>query len=162
MIVGDGPDKDKLDKLVNKYKLNDKVIFTGKVPWGEVPLYYHLGNVFITASRSETQGLTVIEAMAAGCVPICINDESFLNVIVDDLNGKIFKTKKECVKIVSNLIDDSKYFKRLSNQCRINSERHSSKYYAESVLNVYKLAQVNKKPRFGWLSKIYEKVRKKK
>ena len=161
VIVGDGPDKEKLDKLITKYNLEDKVIFTGKVPWDEVPLYYHLGNVFITASRSETQGLTVIEAMAAGCVPICINDESFLNVIVDDLNGKIFKTKKECVKIVSNLIDDRNYFERLSNQCIINSERHSSKYYAESVLNVYNLAIKNKKGRFGWFSKIYEKVRKK-
>ena len=160
IIVGDGPDRDKLDKLIAKYKLEDRVIFTGKVPWQEVPIYYHLGNVFITASRSETQGLTVIEAMAAGCIPICINDESFLNVIVDDLNGRIFKTKKECVKIVSDLIENEETFNRLSNQCRINSERHSSKYYAESVLNVYKLALKNKKGRFGWFSQIYEKARK--
>ena len=160
IIVGEGPDRDKLDKLIAKYKLEDRVIFTGKVPWQEVPIYYHLGNVFITASRSETQGLTVIEAMAAGCIPICINDESFLNVIVDDLNGRIFKTKKECVKIVSDLIENEETFNRLSNQCRINSERHSSKYYAESVLNVYKLALKNKKGRFGWFSQIYEKARK--
>ena len=161
VIVGDGPDKDKLEKLINKYKLNDKVIFTGKVPWEEVPLYYHLGDIFITASKSETQGLTVIEAMAAGCVPICINDESFLNVVVDDLNGRIFKTRKECTKIVLELMENNNNLERLSNQCRINAERHSSKHYAESVLNVYDLAIKNKKGRFGWLSQIYRKARNK-
>lgn len=162
LIVGDGPDKEKLDKLIDKYKLDEQVVFTGKVPWEEVPLYYHLGNVFMTASRSETQGLTVIEAMAAGDVPVCINDESFTNVVIDDLNGKIFKDKKECVRILSELINDKKSLKRLSNQARINAERHSSKYYAESVLDVYRLAIQNKKGRFGWVSDIYRKVSHKK
>lgn len=161
LIVGDGPDKDKLEKLIMKYKLEEQVIFTGKVPWEDIPFYYHLGDVFITASRSETQGLTVIEAMAAGDVPICIHDESFINVVIDDLNGKIFKTKKECAKVVCDLIEDKKTLKRLASQARNNAERHSSKYYAESVMDVYQLAIKNKKGRFGWVSMLYKKVSKK-
>ena len=162
LIVGDGPDKEQLDKLIDKYKLSNHVIFTGKVPWEDVPIYYNIGDVFITASVTETQGLTVIEAMAAGCVPICINDDSFLNTVEDKLNGRIFKNRRECSKIVLDLMDNPKDLIKLSNHARISAERHSSKYYAESVLDVYNLAIQNKKGRFGWVSDIYEKVRNRK
>ena len=69
-------------------------MFTGKVPWNEVPCYYQLADVFATASTSETQGLTVIEAMAGGVTPLCIDDESFRNTVIDGLTGFLFKDKK--------------------------------------------------------------------
>ena len=118
--------------------------------------------MFISASTTETQGLTTIEAMAAGCVPVCINDESFINVVKNDVNGNIFKNRKECSKQVLDIIDNPDKLKRLSNHARIDSERYSSKYYAESVLDVYKIAMQNKKGRFGWFSDIYKKVTSKK
>ena len=65
------------------------------VPWAEIPNYYQLADLFVTASKTETQGLTVIEAMAASKPPICIDDESFNLTVTDDLNGKIFKNKRE-------------------------------------------------------------------
>ena len=65
MIVGDGPDIDKYKKQVSKNKLDDYVIFTGRIVYRDVPKYYRLADIFATASTSETQGLTVIEACAA-------------------------------------------------------------------------------------------------
>ena len=163
IIVGDGPDIDKYKEKSKKLGIDKNVIFTGKVPWEEVPLYYHLGKMFATASKSETQGLTVIEAMAAGITPICIDDESFRNTVVDDLNGKIFFSEEEYVDIVLDLIKNTKKLDRLSKQARINAETHSSKFYAEQALVVYNIAIKNKNlDNYGTIGKIVDKVKEKK
>ena len=158
LIVGDGPDFEEYKKLIKKYKIEDRVIMTGKVPWEKVPYYYHLSDIFLTASTSETQGLTVVEAMAAGVPPVCIDDESFRNTVVDDLNGRIFNTKKELKQIILDLYNDNKLVKRYSRQAIINCERFSSRHFAESVLDVYNHAIKNKKNNLGLLGKIVDMV----
>lgn len=160
IIIGDGPDIEAYKKLVTKYKLESTVIFTGRVPWEEVPCYYQLADVFATASTTETQGLTVIEAMAGGVAPLCIDDESFRNVVVDDLNGYIFKNKKEYVKKVIDLYNNPSKLESLSKQARLNAERHSSKYYAEGVLDVYEHALGGKKDSFS-IRNIFNRFRRK-
>ncbi len=160
IIIGDGPDSEDYKKLTKKYKLDDNIIFTGKVPWEEIPCYYQLASVFATASTTETQGLTVIEAMAGGVAPLCIDDESFRNVVIDDLNGKIFKNKKEYIKDVLDLYDDRVKLSNLSRQARLNAERYSSKYYAEGVLDVYEHVLGNKKDK-SKITDIFKKFRRK-
>jgi len=147
LIIGDGPDADKYKELAAKLKIEDYVIFTGKVPYDEMPVYYQLADAFATASTTETQGLTVIEAMAAGITPVCIEDESFRDAVIDGLNGRFFKTKQEYVKIIKKLSTDYELLNQFAKQARINAESHSSKYYAERVLDVYKLTQ-DRKPGF--------------
>lgn len=140
IVVGDGPDVDYYKSVAKKSKVEDDVIFTGKIPWVDVCKYYQLADVFATASKTETQGLTVIEAMAASLPVIAINDESFRNVIVNDLNGYLFDTKKQYKQYVASFINDKEKLNRFSNQARINAEQYSSKYFAERVLDVYNIA----------------------
>ncbi len=140
IIIGDGPDMETFKKLVIKHKMTDNVIFTGKVPWADVSTYYQLADVFATASRTETQGLTIIEAMAASIPVVCVDDESFRNVVVEGLNGFIFDNKNQYVKAVLKLMHDDKLLLKMGKQARVSSELHSSKYFAERVLDVYKLA----------------------
>ncbi|MBE6138138.1 MAG: glycosyltransferase family 4 protein [Firmicutes bacterium] len=144
LIIGDGPEMDDFLSLTKKLNLEDHIIFTGKVPWAMIPLYYQLSNVFVTASNTETQGLTLIEAMAASVPIVCLEDDSFKIAVVDDLNGYFFKSQDEYVNRISYLIDNPKEFKRLSNQARVSSEMHSSKYFALKVLGVYEIAIQNK------------------
>lgn len=159
LIVGDGPDYDLYKEIIEKDHLENNVIMTGKVAWEEVPYYYHLSDIFLTASHTETQGLTVIEAMASSVVPICIDDESFKNTIIDGLNGRIFNNEKECKEIITELYNDNELTKKLSNQARINSDRFSAKYFAESVLDVYKYAIEHKKNRHSLINKFVDKVK---
>ena len=159
LIVGDGPDYDLYKEIIEKDNLENNVIMTGKVAWEEVPYYYHLSDIFLTASHTETQGLTVIEAMASSVVPICIDDESFKNTIIDGLNGRIFNNEKECKEIITELYNDNELTKKLSNQARINSDRFSAKYFAESVLDVYKYAIEHKKNRHSLINKFVDKVK---
>jgi len=137
VIVGSGPDLEELENLSKKLKVNDNIIFTGKVPWNEVTLYYNMANVFTTASHTETQGLTVIEAMAASIPVIALDDESFNTTVINDLNGYLFKDKKEYLKYMNLLINDKDLCLKLGSQARISSNQYSSKYYAERVLDVY-------------------------
>ena len=140
LIVGDGPDREKFEKLVKKFRLEDNVIMTGKVPWEEVPKYYMLANVFATASKTETQGLTVIEAMAASKPVLAVDDDAFRMVVVNDLNGYLFSNKRQYKKQVRTIIKDTDKLHSLSKQARITAESHSAKYFAEKVLDVYKTA----------------------
>lgn len=158
IIVGDGPDYEKYKGLIKKYHLEEQVILTGKVEWEKIPLYYQLADLFLTASKSETQGLTVIEGMAASIPPICIDDESFRNTVIDGLNGRLFKTKKELRNIIFDLKNDKLKLYRMKNQARISSDAHSSSYFADSILNVYKYALKNKKSH-SLFESVIEKIR---
>ena len=127
-------------KLTEKLKIKNNVIFTGKVPWNEIVDYYTLANVFTTASHTETQGLTLIEAMAASLPVIALDDEAFNTIVIDDLNGYLFKDKKGYKNSIEKLMKDPEKLIRMGKQARINSDAYSSKYYAERVLDVYKSA----------------------
>ena len=140
MIVGDGPDMEYFKKMVSNYKLENNVIFTGKVPYDDIPIYYGVADVFATASQTETQGLTVIEAMAASLPVLAIDDDSFRLTVVNDLNGYLFKDLKEYIKHVYYLIENPKEYSKIKKQARVSADVHSSKYFAERVLDVYKIA----------------------
>ena len=158
LIVGSGPDFDKFNKLVSDLKLNDRVIFTGAIPHYDVPKYYAISNVFVTASVTETQGLTVIEAMASSVPVVCIDDESFKDAVVDGLNGKLFKTDKEYIKNIEVLQKDKTQYKIMCKQARITAESHSLKYYAEKILDVYRIT-INESKKDNIIDKIREVIK---
>lgn len=155
LIVGSGPDTDKYKKYITRHKLEKNIILAGSVPWENIPTYYHICSAFATASKSETQGLTVVEALAASKPVLCIDDPSFLNTIIDDLNGYVFKNKKEYLKSVIRLSEDTVIYNRISNQSRVSAEVHSSKYFAEKILDVYKVA-INKNGKKSFWNRLFK------
>ena len=159
LIVGNGPDLEKYQNYSKENKIEKNVIFAGKVPWEDIPKYYLISNIFVTASTSETQGLTVIEAMSASLPVVCINDESFTNTVIDNLNGKIFKNDKEYIKCIIDLYNDKKLLNRLKKGAQNTAEMHTIKYFAERVLDVYKIA-IKNQPKS--IIPIIDKLRKKK
>ena len=155
VIVGDGPDKEKYENLVKKSNQQSNIIFTGKASWNEMPYYYHISSIFATASKSETQGLTIIEAMASNVVPVCMDDEAFRSMVVEDLNGLFFKTEEEYIKKVLYLYENKKDLENYDKQARIQAEQYGSSHYASRVLDVYKTAQVKKK---GFFQKMIDNL----
>ena len=163
IIVGDGPDKEKYEKLSNSLGLSNNIIFTGKAAWGDMPYYYHVSDVFATASKTETQGLTIIEAMASQVVPVCMRDESFQSMVTEELNGLFFVTNEEYETEIKRLYQNPKELKRFDKQARIQAEHYSSKNYADRVLEVYQRAIKEKQEenRFGFISKIIKVIKEK-
>jgi len=69
LLVGEGEQKNEMQELVNKYKLNDNVVFTGWIEMKEIPSLYGLMDLYVHAAVMEPFGFVVSEAMANG-VPI--------------------------------------------------------------------------------------------
>ena len=90
VIVGSGPALDKLQGMVSELGLSKRFIFTGARPWDTIGLYYRLGDVFVSASRSETQGLTYIEAMASGLPVVAREDKCLEDILEQGVNGYTF------------------------------------------------------------------------
>ncbi|MCX5775837.1 MAG: glycosyltransferase [Firmicutes bacterium] len=61
----------------------------------KVPFYYHLGDVFVSASVTETQGLTFMEAMASHRIVLSRFDENLSGVIKNNITGFFFTNEKD-------------------------------------------------------------------
>ena len=94
--VGDGPVKNELEELVKSLNIEENVIFTGAKKYEEIGKFYQLGNVFVSASITETQGLTFAEAMAAGVPVVAKNDPSILGIVNDEETGLLFNSDETC------------------------------------------------------------------
>lgn len=140
VIVGDGPERTKLEALTHKLKIEDYVIFVGKVPFENIAIYYQLGDVFVTASLAETQGLTVLEALSAGIPCLAIKDDSYKEAIIEGINGYMFQNKRQYINIVLELASDYKKRKYMVSEALKSSIPHSASAFADRVLKVYELA----------------------
>lgn len=83
LIVGDGPARETLERQVREMGLNDHVQFIGEVNHDEVYRYYHIADVLVSASDSESQGLTYDEAVAAD-LPIVVMRSQYTDALIDD------------------------------------------------------------------------------
>ena len=95
VIVGNGPYLEDLKELAEELEVSEYVQFTGEVPNEEDAIYYKAADYFVSASTSETQGLTYTEAMAAG-VQCVAEGNAYLNNLFDHESlGKTFKTDSD-------------------------------------------------------------------
>ena len=90
VVAGDGPYLDDLKEQVKKLEIQDSVIFTGMITPSETALYYKAADFFISASTSETQGLTYLESLASG-TPVIAHGNPYLdNLITDKMLGTLY------------------------------------------------------------------------
>ncbi len=136
VIVGDGPVREKLEVHAKMLGITDKVIFTGMVNPAEVGEYYHIGDVFVNASTSETQGLTYVEAMAAGLPMLCKRDECLEGIVKDGVNGWQYGDDSDFRDHIITLLDNPELRKNMSVNASLEAQRFSTAVF---VLNVEKL-----------------------
>ena len=107
VIVGSGPYADKLQKLVSDLALDDIVIFTGLVDNSQTAYYYKAADFFISASTSETQGLTYIEALASG-TPVLATDNAYLqSLITEPVFGRLFASDDDIAATILAAITET-------------------------------------------------------
>ena len=145
VIVGDGPAKESLVKLVNELELNDYVIFTGMVPYANIGLYYMIGDCFVNASITETQGLTYIEALSSNLPIVVRYDKNLDGLITDRENGLFYNDPSEFSDKLLELINDKALLKHLKDNAYKTAKVYSKQNYAEQINNLYKSIIENKK-----------------
>lgn len=138
MIVGGGPQLEELKELVHRYHLDNCVFFTGPKESHLVPSYYHVSQLFVSASITETQGLTFIEAMASGIPVLARYDKNLEGVVVDGRNGYFFKDKADLVNKIIELSHSD--LTELRNHAITDAMQYSSESFYQKIINVYQKA----------------------
>ena len=106
LIVGDGPARQSLERQVREMDLRDHVTFAGQISNDEVPHYYQIADVFVSASDSESQGLTYDESLASD-VPIVVRRSEYTDQLIDDPGiGMSFQKRADLVKGILHYIQN--------------------------------------------------------
>lgn len=137
VIVGDGPVKNDLEDLVKSLNIQENVIFTGAKKYEDIGKYYQLGNVFVSASITETQGLTFAEAMAAGVPVVAKNDPSILGIVNDEETGLLFNSDEELADKLIEILTDSAKSELITEKAMNLVEGLSAETFAKSVETLY-------------------------
>jgi 1,2-diacylglycerol 3-alpha-glucosyltransferase len=143
LVCGKGPMDKEWRQLAVDEGVSDKVVFAGFVPDDELISYYSSADIFITASKFETQGLTTLEAMACEIPALCANGRAFTDVIKDGYNGYLFETTEEdCERVIRLGLE---HIDELKKGARETAELYSIQSTAESLDKLYKEVVLEKK-----------------
>lgn len=137
LIVGDGPYRKKLESLV-KECTHSSIHFAGAVEPQDIALYYQLGDVFVSASTSETQGLTYVEALASGTPALCRKDDCLNDVIYEGINGYQYETFEHFQDRLHTILSNRTFYEKLATQAQISTRRtHSAEQFAREIEKIY-------------------------
>jgi glycosyltransferase involved in cell wall biosynthesis len=138
LIIGDGPDMEKIKKLIIELDLSSQIILTGAVSPEKMNLYYNLGDIFVFASKSETQGLVILEAMSAGLPVAALRSSGIDDIVKNNVNG--FKTPENYEKwcgCIKEMIEDENLRSQLGSGALNCAQNYDIKYFAENIKNFY-------------------------
>lgn len=142
LIVGGGPALDDLKALALELGLKDKAIFVGPVKPEQTQRYYHLGDCFLSASITETQGLTFMEAMASGLVVLARYDDNLAGTIQDDVSGYFFYDNADFTEKLTKIVNLPPEKKRsLLENGYASIDVYSMESFYKNIIEVYKRAE---------------------
>lgn len=135
LIVGGGPYLKILKSKVKEMNLLEKVVFAGMIMPDQVYKYYKLGDIFVTASTSESQGLTYIEALACGCPVLCKYDKCIEGIIINNKTGFTYDSTEEFNRKLK-LINEG-LLQNLKGNCIVKSKEYSSETFGNKIEKIY-------------------------
>ncbi len=148
IIVGDGNEKENLEKLTKKLKLENNIIFTGKLPNNKLPRYYATADVFIAPSIKdsygwvEAMGIVFLESLSSGTPIIGSNIGGIPDIIRDNETGLLVEQKnsKEIAIAVKKILKDKNFARKLvkngQNFIKTNYSWDSVSYRFKKVYSV--------------------------
>lgn len=147
MLVGDGYLKTELEKEAKKRNLDQQIIFAGLAPAEEIKNYYAAGDIFVYASKSETQGMIITEAMYMGLPIVAVKATGIESLVEENVNGFLTaEEKNKFIEAVQKLLDDAALRQKMSTESsRIAREKYTASASAEKMLQVYAEAIEHKK-----------------
>ncbi|WP_295582614.1 glycosyltransferase [uncultured Oscillibacter sp.] len=149
LLVGDGPHRGKLEALAAELGLAaPDVVFAGQVAPEQVADWYQVGDLFVSASTSETQGLTYVEALAAGVPVLCRADPCLAGVVREGENGWQYRNEAEFSKKLTLFLAQPHRSQALSAAARRSAEAFSAEAFAQQVEEIYR-TQIARRHREG-------------
>jgi 1,2-diacylglycerol 3-alpha-glucosyltransferase len=151
VLVGDGTEKERLQKKVQRLGIEKAVYFAGTFLYGEMPKIYSDADIFVFASRSETQGLVIVEALACGLPVLVVKDEVFTDVIKNGVNG--FMVERDVTifgRKLLQILEDEKLLNSLAKNAGDSVTQFSVQSSAKALEQVYMELIAEKASVKGW------------
>lgn len=139
LLVGDGPELEKLERQITEYPYKERIIFAGQQPWDTVPVFYQIADVFVSASNSETQGLTYIEAMASGLPVVAKEDACLEEILVPGENGFTFTDRRGFLEGLDKVLyaESETEGRAYGERARQLVQKYSTEAFARRMEEVY-------------------------
>ncbi|MBU1085528.1 MAG: glycosyltransferase [Candidatus Beckwithbacteria bacterium] len=141
VYIGEGRQKDKLNKMAHKLKINHSVYFLGKIDNQQKALshLYNAATIFANPSIIENQSVAFIEALAAGLPIVASNLPNLSSFIKSNLNGLLFEANNPialatCLQI---LLSNQKLRKRISNNNLKLAKQYDISHTSQLYLKAY-------------------------
>ncbi|MCL6421896.1 glycosyltransferase [Brachybacterium sp. JHP9] len=138
VLVGDGPHREQLEAQAARLGIGEHVRFVGTVDPRDVPRWYRAGDVFVSASLSETQGLTFIEALASGLPLLCYRDPSIAAVVLEGRTGHMVESSAEFIARLDQMLGDDAALEQMAARAAEHARATcGAEAFGTRVLDVY-------------------------
>jgi len=146
MLIGDGPDRPSLEKHCKKLGIADRVYFTGRISFEEVPNYMKAADLFAFASITETQGLVTLEAMAADLPVVAVDATGTSDIVIDGVNGLLTANDSGSLAMgIGRLLNDKALAQQLRDGAKDTAQEYETSHVAARMIDVYRQAIAAKK-----------------
>lgn len=146
VIIGEGPEGDALKQQVKDLGISDMITFTGLVSHDTMPLYFASCDIYITASLSEMNSISMLEAMASGLPILQRYDELNADQISSGVNGYLFHTAGEMSeKLLEIRALSTDELSKLKNRVSDSVRSRGGIDLANYMLDVYEKASLDRK-----------------
>ena len=147
LILGDGPDKNKLKKLIKKLKLENRIKFLGNIDYQEIPKFLQIADIFIRPSLSEGFGNSFIEAMAVSLPVIATQEGGIKDFLFDKHKNPNKKATgwavekrdpKGIAKRIKEILNSPKERKKIAeNAQKMVLEKYDWNIVAQKMKNIF-------------------------
>ncbi|MBF0489547.1 MAG: glycosyltransferase [Candidatus Omnitrophica bacterium] len=147
LIGGTGPSEDSIKEIMMQEGVMDRLHLAGMLKGKDLVNAYDAMDVFVFASQSETQGLVVTEAMAAGIPVVAVDAPGVREVVQDFVNGRLLMNEniEDFVSALGWIRKQPVFrIKKIREACQITAQRFEMKKCAQKALDIYISLSVNK------------------
>jgi len=138
VIAGDGPRRRALERLVQEEGITDAVRFAGFLDHPRLVDLYKQADLFLFSSKTETEGLVLVEAMAGGTPPVAIGELGVLDVVQDGRNGVLVPEDEEAfARAAVELMNDPDRYARLRAGALKRAEELSVKNATRKLVGIF-------------------------
>ncbi len=147
LVVGDGPQRPELENYAKSLGVKKHVVFAGYMPREQMADIYHSADVFVFSSLTETQGLVVLEAMAAGLPVVAVAAFGVKYVLEDGKGSYLSELNKHEFMSKIMLLMNKTVYKKMRNKALHYVTKFSLERSTETVLRIYRGLLRQKKAR---------------
>jgi glycosyltransferase involved in cell wall biosynthesis len=138
VLAGDGPERGRLESQASEEGLGCAVIFTGFLDHPRLIDLYKAADLFLFSSKTETQGLVLVEAMAGGAPAVAIGEMGVLDVVTDGVNGILAPEEEETyASLALDLLADRTRYESLRLGALRSSHELSSQNSTRRLLEIF-------------------------